>query len=159
MCWWWGKQESVSSTFRFQLVWGLHACGQHTTVNCNFFHLEGVSVSAKQFRHCCVYPLMGKQDLVSLDCLSLVSTTLPSLINNGLNLPTGTQEGHGGWIKVISYNQRNGGHRKALCPGAPGSTLFGIKTNLWGANELVYVKYICQLSNSKRLALALFCHC
>ena len=30
---WRGKQESESSAFRFQLVWGLHACGQHTIVN------------------------------------------------------------------------------------------------------------------------------
>ena len=22
-------------------------------------------------------------------------------------------------MKAVSYNQRNGGHRKALCPGAP----------------------------------------
>ena len=28
--WQGGKQESASSTFWFQLVWGLHACGQHT---------------------------------------------------------------------------------------------------------------------------------
>ena len=28
--WWWGKWESASSTFWFQLVWGLAACGQHT---------------------------------------------------------------------------------------------------------------------------------
>ena len=40
--WWWGNQESTSSTFCFQPVWGLHACGQHTV---NFFHLMGVWVS------------------------------------------------------------------------------------------------------------------
>ena len=41
------KQESASSTIRFQLVSGLHACGQHTV---NFSHLVGVSVSAKQLK-------------------------------------------------------------------------------------------------------------
>ena len=42
---WWGNWESTSSTFWFQLIWGLHAHGQHTV---NFFHLLRVSVSAKQ---------------------------------------------------------------------------------------------------------------
>ena len=45
--WWWGNQESTSSTFWFQPVWGLRACGQQTV---NFFHLVGVSVSAKQLK-------------------------------------------------------------------------------------------------------------
>ena len=31
--WWWGKWESTSSTFWFQLVWGLRACGQRTVLN------------------------------------------------------------------------------------------------------------------------------
>ena len=46
----WGNQESASSTFWFQQVWGLHACGQHTV---KFFHLVGVSVSRKQLRRYC----------------------------------------------------------------------------------------------------------
>ena len=45
--WWWGNQESTSSTFWFWLVWGLHACGQHIV---NFFYPVGVSVSAKQLK-------------------------------------------------------------------------------------------------------------
>ena len=44
--WWGGKWASASSTW-FQLVWGLHACGQHVV---NFSHLEVVSVSAKQLK-------------------------------------------------------------------------------------------------------------
>ena len=44
MGWWWGNWESTSSSFWFQLVWGLCASGQHAV---NFFHLVGVSVSAK----------------------------------------------------------------------------------------------------------------
>ena len=42
--WWWGNQESTSSTSWFQLVWGLCAGEQHTI---NFSHPVGVSVSAK----------------------------------------------------------------------------------------------------------------
>ena len=40
-------QESQSSTFLFQLIWGLHAGGQHAV---NLFHLVEVSVSAKQLK-------------------------------------------------------------------------------------------------------------
>ena len=48
----WGHQElditkqQQLATFWFQLVWGLHAYGQHTM---NFFHM-GVSESAKQLK-------------------------------------------------------------------------------------------------------------
>ena len=45
--WWWGNQESTSSTFWFQLVWGLRACGQRTD---NFFYLVGVLASVKQLK-------------------------------------------------------------------------------------------------------------
>ena len=45
--WWWSNRESASSTFWFQLVWDLRAGGQHTV---NFFHLVGVSASAKQLK-------------------------------------------------------------------------------------------------------------
>ena len=41
----------------FQLVWGLHACGQHLWLIIHFSYLEGVSVSAKQLKGIdyCVY--------------------------------------------------------------------------------------------------------
>ena len=45
--WWGGKRESASSTFWFQLVWGLRARGWQTV---NFSPLVGVSVSAKQLK-------------------------------------------------------------------------------------------------------------
>ena len=45
--WWGSKWALASSTFWFQPVWGLHACGQQTV---NFSHLVGVSVSAKQLK-------------------------------------------------------------------------------------------------------------
>ena len=54
----WGNWESTSSTFWFQVVWGLQVCGQHTA---NFFSLMGVSVSAKQLKgHVSEYYLPGR---------------------------------------------------------------------------------------------------
>ena len=90
-----GKWESASSTFWFQLVLDLHTCVQHTV---NFSHLVGVLESAKQLKDIvmCI-PWWGTRTLpqgctiVSLDCSSLISHPLPSLINNCLNLPIGTQ--------------------------------------------------------------------
>ena len=44
-----------------RLVWGLHACGRHTTVNHYFSHLERVSAATNQLRDTgvCLCPLMG----------------------------------------------------------------------------------------------------
>lgn len=42
--------QAALSIFRFQLVWGLSAGGQHTV---NFFHQQGVSVSAKPLHGYC----------------------------------------------------------------------------------------------------------
>ena len=72
---------SASLTFRFQLVWGLRAGGQHTI---NFSHLEGVSVPAKELKDVFVCnPGGGTRTLpqgctiVSFDCSSPVSASLP----------------------------------------------------------------------------------
>ena len=47
--WWWGNWESIPSSFWFQPVWDLSACGQHTVSSS---YQVGVSVSAKQLiRH------------------------------------------------------------------------------------------------------------
>ena len=43
--WWWGNWKLASSTFWFQLVWGLCTYG-HQAVNS--FHLVGISISAKK---------------------------------------------------------------------------------------------------------------
>lgn len=46
--WWWSNQESPlidSPTFWFQLVWGLHVCGQYLV---NFFYLVEVSRSSSR---------------------------------------------------------------------------------------------------------------
>ena len=45
--WWGGNQESASPARQFLVPWGLHVYGQFAT---NFFHLVGVSVSAKQLK-------------------------------------------------------------------------------------------------------------
>ena len=44
---------------------------------------------------------------------------LLSLISSSLNLPLDCGEGHGGWMKPISYNQELGDTERLLCPGAP----------------------------------------
>ena len=93
--WWWGKWESASSTFWFQPVWGLHACGQHTV---NFSHLVGVSVSVKKPKDIVMCIPWGGTWTLPQGCI-IVSWTPPplslhllsSLINKCLNLPIGTQ--------------------------------------------------------------------
>ena len=49
--WWWGNrvifQESASSTFWFQPIWSLPACGQHVI---NFIHVVKVLIYAKQLK-------------------------------------------------------------------------------------------------------------
>ena len=45
-------QESASSTFRLQLVWGLGTVGQQAV---NFFHLVGGLASAKQLKDMAQY--------------------------------------------------------------------------------------------------------
>ena len=44
---WLVGDESASSTFWFQTVWVLYACGQHIV---NFFHIMGVSIFVKQLK-------------------------------------------------------------------------------------------------------------
>ena len=43
----------------------------------------------------------------ALDCLFLPGLASPPFPNNCLNLPIGTQGKSWGWMKVVSYNQRN----------------------------------------------------
>ena len=77
-----------------QLVWGLQACGQHAILNL-LPPGGGFSICRVTQRYCCVYPLMwemGPCPKAALDCFSLVSHALPSLINSCLDLPTGMQQ-------------------------------------------------------------------
>ena len=65
---------------------------------------------------------IGSCPKAALDCFSLVSypPSLPYLTTAWI-CPLETREGHGGWMKAVSCNGKNGGHRKTLCPGAPQS--------------------------------------
>ena len=132
---WWGNRvmflESQSSTFWFQLVWGLRACGQHTV---NFFHLVGVLVSAQRLKvmaHEIIYSpwggtqgpwlsFMAKQLLFCLAWLfSFVSEFLTSLIKFSLwNL--GKAKEAKGFLQM-----RGGGHGRNLSPGRPHRVLYG----------------------------------
>lgn len=67
--------------------------------NVNFSHQVGISVSAKQFKDIAVFiPWWGTRTMpqgciiVSFDCSSQVSHTLPSSISKSFNLLIGTQE-------------------------------------------------------------------
>ena len=60
---------------------------------------------------------------------SLSLHPLPSLITSRWVCLLELRKGHGGWMKAISYNERDGGHRKSLCPGAHG-VLLGIRMGL-----------------------------
>ena len=116
--WWWGNRESTLSTFWFQLVWNLCACGQHTI---NFSYLVGGSVAAKHLKgfgsEYCLLPLrrnwrsstlMAKPSLLS--CLTVfLCSWIFSLL--WLNLFLGTW-GRPRRLKFF-YNQgAGGGHRE-----------------------------------------------
>ena len=53
----------------------------------------------------------------ALDCF-YPNPSLPWLTTAWI-CPSELREVHGGWMKAVPYNQRHGGHRKVLCPGAP----------------------------------------
>ena len=120
---WWDNQESTSSTFWFQPVWGLPACEQHEV---NVFHVVGVSVSAtKDMAHIIIYNAWGGTKgpwvcfngwtIINLSCLTVfLYFCIFSLV--WLNLLFGIQEDLGGLV----HRQESGrGH----C-GVGGSILF-----------------------------------
>ena len=124
--WWWSKWESASSNFSFQLgSSGLRIACHHWSSLIS--PTWGVSVSAKQLKDIVLCTLWwGARTLpqgctiVSPDCL-LLPVSHPSLpwLTIVWICTLELREGHGGWMKAVSCNQRNGGQRKALCPGAP----------------------------------------
>ena len=86
-------EEAPSSAFMLQLVWGLHACGQHTVLIVNFSHLERfhyLQNSSKILLRVSLNGETGPRPKGALDGFSLVSDLLPSLINNRLDLSVGT---------------------------------------------------------------------
>lgn len=57
--------ESQSSTFWFQLLWGLLDCVQHAV---NFFQQVGLLVSAKELKNMAIYiPVVLEEELKVLD--------------------------------------------------------------------------------------------
>ena len=92
----------------------------------NFSRLEGGFSIWKPAQRYCVYLLMGNQDCAPrLNNLLLLTVSsrccilsLPQLTTARI-YPLELSKGHGGWMKAIFCNQRNGRHRKSLCPGDP----------------------------------------
>ena len=107
-----------------QLVWGLQAGGQPTIINHQLLPPGGgFSIWRTTQRYCYVYPLMRNQDFAPGSSWLFVSLwsripSLPSLTTAWICLLE-PREGHGGWMKVVSCNQRDGEHRQPLCLGAP----------------------------------------
>ena len=76
--WWWGKWESASSTSWFQPVWGLCACGQHTSST--WWGFQYLQDSSKVLLCISLEGEPGpcpKVVLLFLDCSSLVSAFPP----------------------------------------------------------------------------------
>ena len=131
--WWWSKYESASSTFRPNWSGVCMLVGSIPSLITNFFHCEWVSVSADYLNDIIVYIPWGKPRTLPQDCCWLFVSPwshIPSLpwLATAWIWPLKLREGPGGWMMAVSYNRRNGGYRKALCPGAHGA-LLGITWN------------------------------
>ena len=90
--WWWGKCESALSTFWFQLIWSLRACGQLPSLTWwEFQYLQNSS----QILLCVSLEwepgLVPRLHYWFLTASPLSLHRFPSLISNCLNLPVGTQ--------------------------------------------------------------------
>ena len=161
--WWWGKWQSASSTFWLQWVWGLLTVGRKQLTSPTWW---GFSICKTAQRYCYVYPLRENQDpaprlhycFLTVSPLSPLSLhPLPSLISNCLNLPFGTQEGHGGWMKPISCNQEMGDTERLLCPGAPQGPAWFQKEHRF-ANALILAQWdTCQTSDIQNCKRIHFC--
>ena len=120
MNWWWGV---IIINLHIQLVWGLQAGGQPIIINHQLLPPGGgFSIWRTTQRYCYVYPLMRNQDPAPRLLLTVSPWShIPSLssLTTAWICLLEPREGHGGWMKVVSWNQRDGGHRKPLCLGAP----------------------------------------
>ena len=109
--WWWGKWESASSAFWFHQVWGLVPVGSTQLTPPTWWGFQYLWNSSNIF---CICLERVDQDLPKaallflLTIIPLLPHPLPSIISIHLNLFLGTQEGLGGWMKPISYNQERG---------------------------------------------------
>ena len=113
----------MSSTFWFQLVWDLCACGDSV----NFSHPVWVSVLQKQLKDTMYIPWAGNQDpgqggTIVLICFSLPPLSLhhfPSLISNCLNLSVGTPGRSWRLNEAHFLLRQKGVHKKTFVPGSP----------------------------------------
>ena len=111
--WWWGEWESTSSTLRSN--WS----GVCMLTGFSWRGFQYLKISCKTLLCASFDGEPGLCPKAALDCFSLVSHPLPSLINNCLNLPTETQgrswrlnEGSFLWLKKW-------GTQKGLVPRTP----------------------------------------
>ena len=124
-------QESQSSTFWFQPVWGPHACVQPEVT---ILHLGGGISSHRRAQRCVsdcyVYPFTMNQDPAPslhycfLTAFPLFLYSLTSLITSCLNLPFGTQ-GRSRRLKPFSYKQAMGDTKRPWYLGGPYRVLLG----------------------------------
>ena len=124
--WWW-------TNLWFQLYWSLCTYGQHIT---NFSHLARVSVSAEQLKGIVVCipcwgirPCSKVAPVVPPDCFSLVSHPFPSLINNCLNLPIGTQGRSWRLNEAYFLYSKNWRTQKSFCAQEPKRGLLGVNSD------------------------------
>lgn len=89
------------------------------TINCS--HLEGFQYLQNSSKTLLCVSTDGEIrpcPKAALDCFSMISHPLPSLINNRLNLPIGPQERSWRLNEGCFLESKKKGH-KVLCPGAP----------------------------------------
>ena len=121
--WWWGNRKSASSTFWFQLVWGLRAYGQHTV---NFFHLEGFQYLQNGSKDM-VYSPWGRTKgpwlclmvKVLLFCLAWLFFFLSAFSHFLIKFIL--------WLKVFYRQKASGGHGWGSILGRPHMVLLGYK--------------------------------
>ena len=118
--WRWCKWNIIN--WLCQPIWGLH--GQPTV---NFFHLVGLSVSAKQLKDIIYIPWGGRNQDLAQGCTIVSFDSIPSLISNCLKSPLELREGFGDWIKPISCNPEMQDPRRR-CVQEPHRVLLGVVT-------------------------------
>ena len=118
------SEESVSSTFLSQSIWGPVLVGSTQLTAPTWRGFQYLQNSSKIIFLCVPWggsrTLPAKARYCSLAAPSL-SLHVPLLfsISHCLNLPTGARESHGGWMKPIFNNQEIGDTERLSWPGAP----------------------------------------
>ena len=150
---WWGGGEGSRSQHCQPLgptgwgapyLWAAH----------DFFHHGllppggGFSICKTAQRHCCVCPLMKKQDLAPRLLLT-VSPWSPILspYQQLLESAHWNRKDHGGWIKAVSWNQRSGGTQKGLVPRSPQVPARYQKLSTWRLQTLAVSHQLPSLSD------------